>query len=258
MLILVPSSDTKRPPADHGHPVALDELSFPELTSLRRRMIEALVETSAAADAFDRLFERPTMASWIARNTRLLELPTNSASEVYTGPLHTGLDLASLPAASADRAEGSLVITSALWGALRPSDRIPAYRMRVWANLVGVGRPEPHWRTVLPDLFARLAGPDGVVLDLRPPSHQSLGMPAGLGDRTVVVHVDQTDAAGVRIGDVIAKRIRGEAARELLGSGSDPADPDALADVLAERWPVRLAEPDRPGHPWTVRLTAND
>jgi cytoplasmic iron level regulating protein YaaA (DUF328/UPF0246 family) len=258
MLILVPSSDTKRPTPEHGPPVALDELSFPELSPLRRRMLDALIETSAGADAFERLFERPTMAARIARNTRLLELATRPASEVYAGPLHAGLDLGSLPAPARDRAEHRLVITSALWGALRPSDRIPAYRMRVWANLRGLGRPEPHWRTVLPDLFARLAGPDRVVLDLRPPSHRSLGMPAGLGDRTVVVQVDGTDAAGVRIGDVVAKRIRGQAARELLASGSDPADPDALADLLAGGWPVRLAEPDRPGQPWTLRLTAND
>lgn len=258
MLILVPSSDTKRPSPEHGSPVALDELSFPELTPLRCRILDALIETSAGADAFERLFERPTMAGKVARNLRLLELSTRPAAEVYTGPLHAGLDLATLPAPAQDRAERSLVITTALWGALRPSDRIPAYRMRVWANLVGLGRPEPHWRNVLPDLFASLAGSDGVILDLRTPSHQSLGMPAGLGDRTVEVHVDQTDAAGVRIGDVIAKRIRGQAARGLLEGGSDPADPDALADVVAERWPVRLEEPAGPARPWTMRLTAND
>jgi cytoplasmic iron level regulating protein YaaA (DUF328/UPF0246 family) len=238
--------------------VALDELAFPELAATRAGILDALIETSAGADAFERLFERPSMAGWIARNIRLLEVGTRSAAEVYSGPLHEGLDLGSLEGAAADRAEGSVVITSALWGALQPSDQIPAYRMRPWANLVGTGRVEPLWRFVLPDLFARLAGRDGVVVDLRPPSFQAMGMPAGLGDRTVGVRVAQTDGVGRRIGDVVAKRIRGEAAHHLLASGSDPANPDGLADLLGDRWPVVLEPPPRPGRPWTLTLTASD
>jgi hypothetical protein len=44
----------------------------------------------------------------------------------------------------------------------------------------------------------------------------------------------------------------------VLESDADPGEPDPLADILAERWPVRLDEPDRPGRPWTLTLTAND
>jgi hypothetical protein len=258
MLILVPPSESKRPPPDHGSPVALDGLSFPELTPIRARILDGLVETSAASDAFERLSERPSMAAWIARNTRLPELPTRPAAEVYTGPLHVGLDLAGLPAAAAERAERSLVITSALWGALRPGDLIPAYRMRAWSNLVGLGRVEPTWRTVLPGLFARLAGPDGVIFDLRPPSFQALGMRTGLLHRTVTVRVRQVDGIGRRIGDVVAKRIRGQAARHLLETGAQPGEPDALADALGERWSVSLEPPPRPDHPWLMTLGADD
>ena len=258
MLIIVPPSESKRPPPDHGRPVALDELSFPELTPLRVRIIDALIETSARPDAFERLFERPTMAAHVARNTRVLELASRPAADAYSGPLHKGLDLGSLPAPARERAEQSVVIVSALWGALRPGDRIPAYRLRSWANLVGVGRLEPTWRTVIPDLLARLAGPQGVVLDLRPPSFQSMGMAAGLGDQTISVRINQLSGSGRRIGDVVAKRVRGQAARHLLESGAEPHDPDALADVLADRWPLRLAEPAGPGKPWTMTLSVDD
>jgi len=258
MLIIVPSSDAKRPPPPHGDPVSLGELSFPEITSMRERIIGALIETSAGADAFRRLYEKPTMAELIARNTRVLELPTRPASDVYVGELHLGLDVASLSETGAERASRSLIITSALWGALRPSDRIPPYRMTSWSNLVGIGRADHAWRPVLPRLFAELAGPNGPVLDLRTPAFQSLGMPAGISDRTVLLRVDLFSATGRRIGDVIAKRIRGEAAHLLLESAAEPQEPDEIADILGERWPARLEPPERRGRPWTLSLTDDD
>ena len=252
MLIIVPSSETKREPPVRGRPVSLDTLSFPALTEVRTRILDALIATSAQPNALRRLLAGNSLDNEVYRNTHLRGLPVRPALEVYTGTLHAGLDAATLSPAAARRARSRLVIVSALWGLLRPADRIPPYRMNVCARLIGMEPLEPTWRTVIPDALAGAAGGRGVILDLRSASYQALGMPTGLADRTVTLRVDGAD--GGRIGTVFAKRARGQAARHLLESGADPRTPEALAAVMARRWPVRLDAPERPGKPWTLAL----
>ena len=254
MLIILPPSESKRAPAGSGVPVDLERLSFTELNPTRRRIAKALVETSGDLDAFERLQVRPSLAAEVARNTALMELPAMPVLDLYTGPLHEGLAASGLSEAARERADRWVIVNSALWGALRPSDRVPPYRLHVCAHLLGVEDLEPVWREVLPRTLATAAG-DGIVVDLRSPTYQATGMPKGLGDRTVTLRVDQ-GPSGQRLGDVIAKRVRGEAAHHVLESGVDPDRPDALAEVLADRWPVRLEEPARPGKPWRMTLTA--
>lgn len=216
-------------------------------------MLDTLIETSAKPDAPQRLRVGRTLIDEVARNVDLLSEPVRPAVEVYSGPLYEGLDWASLSEKERKRADQRLVIASSLWGLLRPTDQIPAYRLHVCSHLPGIERIDATWRTVLPRTLAEVAGDRGAILDLRSPVYQATGRPAGLADRTVTVRVGPAASQG-GVGDVVAKRVRGEAARHLLESGTDPDEPEMLAVILGEYWPVRLDPPPRPSQPWTLRI----
>lgn len=256
MLIILPPSETKRPAPRSGPVLELEQLAFPALNPLRKRVMAALIETSTQPDALERLRVRPRLIIDIVQNTALRRTPTQPAWQLYAGPLYQGLDPASLSKAAVARAKKHVVIASALWGAVRPTDLIPAHRLDVCSRLIGIERLEPAWRTVLPAQLAAAAGVRGVVLDLRSPGYRAIGLPTGMTDRTVVVRV--LAKPGERaVGDVIAKRVRGQVARHLLESGADPLTPDELVDALADQWPARL-DPPASGKGWVIRLRPSD
>ena len=254
MLILLPPSESKAAPARRGRPVDVAALSFPELAPTRERLLDALVATSAAPDALRRLFVGPSLADDVARNVHVRELPARPALEVYTGVLYDALEAATLSPAAKRRAASRVVVVSGLWGAVRPTDRIPPYRLNICSRLLGMPALEPLWREHLPATLAAAAGRSGVVVDCRSSSYQAAGMPAGLGERTAVVRVLRDDAGRRSVVSHAAKHTRGLVARELLDAGVDPRTPQALAEVLGRRWPVELTPPQRTGRPWTVEV----
>jgi uncharacterized protein len=254
VLIILPPSETKLPPPDVGSPLDLDRLSFPSLTVMRESVMDALVATSRGPDALRRLLVRPSLAGEVARNEHLRDLPTRPAVETYAGPLYQGLDAGSWSEPAERRATRHLVIVSALWGALRPADHIPPYRLHVCARLVGMDRLEPAWRTLLPGTFTDAAGQRGPILDLRSPAYQAVGRPTGLDDQTVTLRIRPLPGGPAHVGDVIAKRTRGEAASHLLSSEADPEDPLDIADLLATRWAIEVDAPTGRNRTWTITL----
>ena len=257
MLIILPPSETKLPPPEGGSPLDLDRLSFPSLTAMRERVMDALVATSQRPDALRRLIVRPSLAGEVTRNEYLRDLPTRSAVDTYAGALYEGLGAGSWSSHATNRAARQLVIVSALWGAVRPADRIPPYRLNVCARLVGMDRLEPAWRTLLPPILLDAAARRGPVLDLRSRAYQAVGRPTRLDDQTVTLRIRPAPGGLAHIGDVIAKRVRGEAASHVLSSVADPDDPLDIADLLATRWSIEVDPPAGRNRTWTITLQSD-
>ena len=252
VLVLLPPSESKRPAPARGRPVDLTALSFASLTPARTAVLAALVATSSAPDAPERLGAGASLAAEVERNVRLRELPARPASEVYSGVLYDALDWPTLSASARRRARSRLVVVSALWGALRPHDRIPPYRLSMTSD-VGLGPLAALWRPALDAELTQAAGARGLVVDCRSAPYAAAWPPAGpLAARTVAVRVLQDGETGRSVVSHAAKHTRGEVARYLLEADVDPARPRRLADALADRWTVELSPPPRPGRPWTL------
>lgn len=245
MLILLPPSEGKTQ-RRRGRPLQLEDLSFPELTPLREDVIDALAAVSAAPEAHDVLGVSPNLVEEVARNTRLRTAPTAPAGEVYSGVLYDALDLASLDTAARRRASRSIVVQSALFGAVRLGDRIPAYRLSMSVNLPGVGPLAKAWRPWVTPALSEAAG-RGVVVDCRSSTYAAAWPPsAPLAERWV--HVAVPGATHM------AKHTRGLVTRELCGAGASPRTPSAVAELLGGRFRVELQPPAKPGRPWLLSV----
>lgn len=259
MLILLPPSEGKTSPTS-GKPVSLSTLSFPALTATRTAIADALVRLSSgpAAKARTVLGISARQDDELERNRTLLTSPTAPAGEVYSGVLYDALDLGTLDARARRRAASDIAIASALFGLLRVSDRIPAYRLSADTTLPGVGRLAGAWRGPLTEAVAAAAG-RGVVLDLRSSAYVSLGpVPASLSERTAVARVFQEKGGRRTIVSHHNKATKGRLARGLLGEPK-PRTVDDLAGALgAAGYRVELAPPAGDGKPWTIDVVVKE
>lgn len=247
MLILLPPSESKSN-RRRGRPADPATWSFPQLAGTRERVAAALAQVSAAPDALDVLEVPLGLRAEVDRNLALATAPSTPAAEVYTGVLYDALDLASLDTAARRRAHRWLVVVSALHGAVRPTDRITAYRLSMGVTLPGVGPLAAAWRpaldAVLPDAVGR-----SVVVDCRSAAYAAAWRPGrDLAPRWVQVRVPGASH--------MAKHTRGLVARHLCVAGVAPRSVPALADVVAGAFGVELHEPVRPGAPWVLDVTA--
>jgi cytoplasmic iron level regulating protein YaaA (DUF328/UPF0246 family) len=253
VLVLLPPSEGKATATRRRRPVDLGALSWPELTDAREALLARLADVSARPDALELLGVGPSLAAEVERNTHLLQAAALPTSELYSGVLYEALDLAGLPPAARRRAGRQLVVVSALWGALRPNDRVPAYRLSMSTSLPGMGPLAAFWRPRLAEPLQQAAG-TGLVVDCRSSTYQAAWAPRGeVAARTVAVRVLRDEAGRRTVVSHMAKHTRGLLVRHLLTrDGREARTPRALAAAASEAFCCELIAPARAGRGWTL------
>jgi cytoplasmic iron level regulating protein YaaA (DUF328/UPF0246 family) len=210
MLVLLPPSEGKARP-EAGEPVDLGSLAF--AAELGEKRAELL-------DAFD---------------PGLRQAPAAPAAEVYNGVLFKRLELPKLSATARKR----VLIASALWGVVRPEDRIPYYKFPPSTRLDGIGAPNAFWR---PALAEALPDEDGdLIVDMRSGAYAAAWKPK----RATLLAVRAFAESGGKRKAVshMAKAVRGDVARALLTAKKPPADPESAAAIAeAAGFTVELNE----------------
>ena len=199
-----------------------------------------------------------TLAAQVARNARLRDAPAHAAERVYTGVLYDALDLRGLPAGARRRARDSVAIVSALFGAVRPDDRIPAYRLAMDVDLPGVGPLAAAWREPLAPVLTEAAG-DGVVVDCRSATYAAAWRPPReIAERSVAVRVLREHEGQRTVVSHMAKQTRGRVARELLLTRRRVRRPQDVAAALAGSFATELRPPPRAGAGWTLDVIVRE
>ena len=195
MIFLLPPSEGKTP-ASKGPKFAPKKLVFPNLTDKRLHLMESLAQLcktqpELAAKVLDL---GPAQRELLTTNADLSTAPCAPAIQIYTGVLYDHLGYSSMNAKARARADSSILISSALFGFVSPTDPIPAYRLSGSSVIPDVGSLVGYWKVELLDSLAQCSGE--LILDMRSGSYEKLA-PAKQLDQPVVSVKVLTNVNGV-------------------------------------------------------------
>jgi cytoplasmic iron level regulating protein YaaA (DUF328/UPF0246 family) len=199
MLVLLPPSEGKTEP-EAGEPVDLGSLAFAEQLGERRQQL---------LDALD---------------PELREAPAAPAAEVYTGVLFKRLELPELSA----KARRQVLIASALWGVVRPDDRIPHYKLPPKEKPKGIGPLAKFWRPALAEALPDKAGE--LIVDMRSSAYSAMWKPKRA--TLLAVRAFSEENGERKAISHMAKAVRGDVARALLEAKKVPSNPEAALVIV--------------------------
>ena len=153
------------------------------------------------------------------------------ASNIYSGVLYNALDYTSLSTAAQLRANSSIVIISAAFGAIRLTDIIPYYKFKI---------DPATWKK---PLSIALFGLDNeLVIDCRSSTYATVWTPDPL--KTVGIRVFKKVAGQLKVITHMSKLTRGEVTRYLVSQAKNPQTPHDLHKLLSKEFNSRLIEPE--------------
>ena len=249
MLILLPPSETK------SYPTEGPKLSHPslwladELGAARSEVCTSLIAIAKGSKrrAMATLGLTPGLADEVAHNAALLTSPCAHAIDIYTGVLYEALGWSSLSSSAKKRGASQLRIFSALFGALRPLDPIPAYRLSMSVNLPKIGGLGNYWKQHLTLLDEQ---ENQLVIDLRSQVYAKAWKPTSVETATVRVFVERNGKRTVV--SHMAKKTRGEVARALLNLRKSPSNIETAAQALSASFEIELVAPSTSGKPYFI------
>lgn len=212
MLILLPPSEGKNQPTSKAK-VNLAKLVFSkELFETRSRLLTNSLAASPAAKAMD----------------------------VYSGVLYQALDWDSLSPSAKARGEKSILITSAIFGVLRPSDLIPNYKAKIKTS---------DWKAVLKPALDGLNA--DLIIDCRSSTYAGAWNPPPAN--TVAIRVFKKEKGKISVITHLSKKYRGELTRVLLMAGKSPKTPSELLEIAEKEFDCKLIRP-KGNLPWYLDL----
>lgn len=153
------------------------------------------------------------------------------ASNIYSGVLYNALDYRSLSTAAQARANSSIVIISAAFGAIRLNDVIPYYKFKI---------DPATWKN---PLSLALNGLDKeLVIDCRSSTYATVWTPDP--SKTVGIRVFKKVAGQLKVITHMSKLTRGEVTRYLVSQAKNPRTPNELHKLLSKEFNCRLIQPE--------------
>lgn len=239
MLILLPPSETKRDGGEAETSLDYGSLSYPELTSIRKKLVQTVRNLAKDEQAsVTALKLGRTQLHEVERNRAVSRSNTMPAVDRYTGVLYDALDAASLSSLARDFLAQKVVIHSALFGLSGALDAIPSYRLSHNSRLPGVKLPA-LWSKKIAHI---LVSHSGLILDARSEAYVVLG-PAPLGDHCVYLRVVTRDEGGrKRALNHFNKKAKGELVRSIAMAGVEFERPDELVNWGSKHgWSLELS-----------------
>jgi hypothetical protein len=152
------------------------------------------------------------------------------AAKVYSGVLYQSLDYAGLSPAAKKRADKSILIISAAFGALRLTDCIPYYKFKIEPKL---------WKASLETALSELDS--GLVVDMRSSTYATVWTPEPRN--TVGIRIFTKVNGQKKVITHMSKKYRGEVARYLVSQNSNPKNPQELFHLLKREFSCSLVKP---------------